>query len=116
MGEDEDHLIKKVLGGEPITAPYGTKTLPRPPNLPSEVVASVQWGGWYDDANEEIRLIDWGESFSTNETVSRSIIAQPLNLTTPETIFVELVDFKHDLWRAGAMVSTPVNMPRTAPY
>lgn len=53
-------------------------------------------------------MVDWGESFPTSKTATATHLAQPCDLKSPETFFVGSVDYRHDLWRAGCMVSLPV--------
>jgi hypothetical protein len=72
----------EALGGDPFTAEY-TGTDPLPENLPKHLVETACWKAWYDCPEEDICLIDWGESFFTNET--RSEICQPPDLRSPET-------------------------------
>lgn len=101
--DEEDHLLK-ALGGDHFIAEY-TGQSPRPENLPKQLVQTACWTGWYDCPEEDIRLIDWGEAFPIDET--RSNLAQPHGLQSPETFFVGSFDYRHDLWRAGCVVSKP---------
>ncbi|KAF1821532.1 kinase-like protein [Dissoconium aciculare CBS 342.82] len=71
-------------------------------NLPSEVVRSASWKEWADELEEDIRLIDWGEAFPLGEAPSG--LAQPLDLSAPETIFADQFDHRIDLWRAGCVI------------
>ncbi|VUC28886.1 unnamed protein product, partial [Clonostachys rosea] len=58
---DEDQLLKIL--GEPVTVDYqGVE--PRPHNCPSQLIKAAGWSGWVDKPTEEIRLTDWGSSFS----------------------------------------------------
>ena len=61
------------------------------------------WSGWFDTPGEDIRLIDWGEFFPVEET--RTSLAQPFSLRSPEGFFLDHFDFRHDLWRVGRVVS-----------
>lgn len=76
------------------------------PHFPKELVATSLWDLWEDGPAEDIRLIDWGEAFSVDTTVPLKDVAQPLDLRAPETFFVGTFDRRHDLWRAGCVVST----------
>lgn len=99
-GEDD---IFDALGGPPITAFYcGDKVLP--PSMPSQLVKCADWDMWTDRDEEDIRLIDWGLAFPFGQAVTS--IAQPIDLRSPETFFSAYLDHKHDLWRAGCVVST----------
>ncbi|GAB0132283.1 hypothetical protein EsDP_00000724 [Epichloe bromicola] len=98
--EDENYILE-ALGGEPLIADY-TGADPLPENLPKHLVETACWPGWFDGPDEDIRLIDWGESFPINET--RSQIAQPPDLRSPETFFIGSFDYRHDLWRAGCVI------------
>ncbi|VUC28079.1 unnamed protein product [Clonostachys rosea] len=91
----------EVLGGETVVAEYSAAE-PRAECLPKHLVRATSWAGWFDCPEESIRLIDWGESFSSDEKVSD--IAQPLYLRSPETFFVGSFDHRHDLWRAGCVI------------
>jgi hypothetical protein len=73
------------------------------PGLPHELVRKAGWDDWTDEDEEDIRLIDWGESFPITEIPSR--LAQPSDLRAPETIFTDHFDHRVDLWRTGCVVS-----------
>ncbi|CAH0021204.1 unnamed protein product [Clonostachys rhizophaga] len=96
---DDEELIE-VLGGEPTVAEYSASE-PRAKCLPKHLVRAATWCGWFDCPEESIRLIDWGESFLSNDKVS--LLSQPLNLRSPETFFIGYFDHQHDLWRAGCV-------------
>ncbi|QLI70571.1 uncharacterized protein G6M90_00g078460 [Metarhizium brunneum] len=55
---------------------------------------------------EDVRLVDWGESFPTSETATATHLAQPCDLKSPEAFFVGSIDYRHDLWRVGCMIYT----------
>lgn len=71
--------------------------------LPTQLVEAATWIGWADEDYEDIRLLDFGESFLQGEEPER--LAQPGDLRVPETIFTESFDYRLDLWRAGCAVS-----------
>ncbi|KAJ5193399.1 hypothetical protein N7449_009541 [Penicillium cf. viridicatum] len=54
-----------------------------------------------DEDEEDIRLLDFGESFLEGEQPEK--LAQPSNLRVPETIFTDRFDYRLDLWRTGCM-------------
>ncbi|KPM34602.1 hypothetical protein AK830_g11978 [Neonectria ditissima] len=107
IGSDEN--LWKVLGGEPKVAEYDGKE-PRSPHLPRQLVDTAKWPLWYDDPYDDICLIDFGASFPVNET--RSELAQPSNLRSPETFFVNSFNDNHDMWRAGC-VRSPIQFSHT---
>lgn len=100
VGDDEDLWL--MMGSEPTVAEYDGKK-PRSHHLPRQLVASAKWPGWYDSPDDNLCLIDFGESFPINET--RTDLAQPFNLRPPETFFIKSFDYRHDFWRAGCVVS-----------
>lgn len=71
--------------------------------LPTQLVEAAIWIGQTDEDYEDIRLLDFGESFLQGEEPER--LAQPGDLRVPETIFTESFDYRLDLWRAGCAVS-----------
>jgi serine/threonine protein kinase len=73
------------------------------PGLPHELVRKAGWDDWTDEDEEDVRLVDWGESFPIEEIPAR--LAQPSDLRAPETIFTKQFDHRVDLWRAGCVVS-----------
>jgi serine/threonine-protein kinase SRPK3 len=70
--------------------------------LPTQLVKAAEWVDWIDEDEEDIRLLDFGESFLEGEQPEK--LAQPSNLQVPETIFTDHFDYRLDLWRAGCMV------------
>ena len=71
-------------------------------SIPKEIVETATWKNWPMSANKDICLIDFGESFRHGSEPKE--LAQPLNLTVPETIFTNRFDYRMDLWRAGCVV------------
>ena len=100
--ENENEIIED-LGGEPEVIEYCGPE-PRPKNLPAQLIHEAYWTNWIELPEESIRLIDFGESFPSNNTVSPLRLAQPLPIRAPETHFLESIDYRHDLWRAGCVV------------
>lgn len=72
-------------------------------SLPKHLVKAAPWDDWLDEDEEDIRIIDFGESFPKNTRVES--LAQPGQLRVPETVFVGSFDYRVDLWRAGCVVS-----------
>jgi hypothetical protein len=77
------------------------------PGLPKQLVRKIQWDSWTDEDEEDIRLIDLGESFQMES--APNALAQPSELRAPETIFAGTFDYKVDLWRVGCIVM--INSP-----
>lgn len=98
---DDDALVE-TLGREPITATYIGEEIPQHSHLPRQIVKTASWAMWYDCPSEDIRIIDWGSSFSLSERPT--FISQPDNLRSAETIFKSSIDYRHDLWKAGSVV------------
>lgn len=71
--------------------------------LPRQLVKAAEWVDWIDEDDEDIRLLDFGESFLQGEEPEK--LAQPGTLRVPETIFTNGFDYRIDLWRTGCMVS-----------
>lgn len=71
--------------------------------LPKQLVKAAEWIEWIDEDDEDIRLLDFGESFLQGEEPKK--LAQPGTLRAPETIITSFFDHRVDLWRTGCMVS-----------
>lgn len=78
---------------------------PVEPRFPKHIVRRAEWNMWVDEDEEDIRLIDWGESFRRGE--EPATVAQPIDCKAPETIFTDSLDHRIDLWTAGIVVSVP---------
>lgn len=82
--------------------------------FPNQIVKAATWDNWIDEDDEDIRVIDLGETFLL--VAEPNIIAQPGQLRAPETIFTNQFDYRIDLWRAGIMVGVSVkNFPISNP-
>lgn len=55
-----------------------------------------------DEDEEDIRLIDWGESFRRGKKPEE--LSQPVDIKAPEIIFADKFDYRVDLWSAGLVV------------
>jgi hypothetical protein len=66
-------------------------------------VRKAGWDDWIDEDDEDIRLIDWGETFVHGAEPTK--LAQPADLRAPEIIFGGRFDYRLDLWRVGCTVS-----------
>lgn len=76
---------------------------PLEPSLPKELVKRIECTTlWADEDLEDLRLLDWGQAFVQGHEPAK--LAQPRGLWPPETIFTKELDFRVDLWRAGATV------------
>ncbi|KAB8217158.1 hypothetical protein BDV33DRAFT_193808 [Aspergillus novoparasiticus] len=81
---------------------HGVDGAPLQNGLPTQLVKAAEWVEWVDEDDEEIRLLDVGESFLQGE--EPKVLAQPGTLRVPETIFTDRFDYRVDLWRAGCMI------------
>ena len=59
--------------------------------LPKQLVGAAEWDGWIDEDEEDIRLIDAGESFRVGDRIPSSK-DQVGVLRPPETLFEETFD------------------------
>lgn len=98
--ESEEDLFHTT--GDLVIAPYTSSRIPWSPELPKHLVQHTAWPGWYDNFDEDLRLIDLGLAFPADNVVTG--IAQPRGLRSPETFFIGSFDYQHDLWRAGCVV------------
>ncbi|KAM3429616.1 hypothetical protein MY4824_008138 [Beauveria thailandica] len=89
--------------GAPETANLLTAdgSLPNP-ELPRQLVRKIEWDNWTDEMEEDIRLVDLGESFQFES--APSALAQPSALRAPETFFSGKFDHRVDLWRIYSMI------------
>ena len=97
-----DKALSEALG-EPVT--LGLARIDGQPlskSLPSRWVASAVWDDWNDEDEEDLRLIDFGESFQPGAETKK--LADPQCLPAPETIFTSTLDFGSEKWSAGIMV------------
>jgi hypothetical protein len=70
--------------------------------LPSHIIKATNWDHWIDEDDEDLRILDFGETF--RQGAEPESLAQPGHLQVPETIFTDKFDYRVDLWRAGLMV------------
>lgn len=101
--EDEDDDLLDLLSEVYVAKPWPDKTLPTP-HLPKQLVQTAKWRLWEDEAEEDIRLVDWGSAFAVSQTVSLESMAQPVDLRAPETFFIGKFDYRHDIWRTGCVM------------
>lgn len=94
VGHPESVALVRIDGG-----PVGG-------GIPKQLIRSTSWTEWVDEDEEDIRLIDWGETFKHGLEPAR--LAQPGDLKAPEIIFTGHFDHRIDLWRAGCIVSSSV--------
>ena len=73
--------------------------------VPRQLVKTTGWEHWIDEDEEDIRVFDLGEAFLDDAKPEK--LAQPSPLKSPETIFTDSFDSKHDLWPVGIMVRPP---------
>jgi hypothetical protein len=84
--ESGDHLFYAVMKDEPATAPYLDEKAPWLSAWPRHLVGHASWPGWFEDCDEEIGLLDFGEASPVGDTVTD--IAQFIDLRSPETFFL----------------------------
>lgn len=77
-------------------------------SMPTRLVGKAGWDDWFEEDEEDIRLIDWGEAFVHGAAPDK--IAQPRGLEAPEIIFTGHFDHRVDLWRAGCTVRSRLVM------
>ncbi|KAJ5336345.1 uncharacterized protein N7506_004367 [Penicillium brevicompactum] len=102
LAQATEEELFEVLGSpevEPLARIDGT---PLGSGLPTELVQATEWVDWVDEDEEDIRLLDFGESFLHGKEPAK--LAQPGSLRVPETIFTDYFDYRVDLWRAGSMI------------
>lgn len=78
---------------------------PNEEGVPRQIFQSAGWNGWPHDDEEDdydICLIDLGHAFLDDAAPQR--IPQPSSLQVPETIFMNHIDHRLDLWRIGIVV------------
>ena len=97
--EDELFGILGIPEIEPLKRVDGT---PLGNGLPAQLVKAADWDECIDEDDEDIRLLDFGESFYHGQEPPK--LAQPASLRVPETIFTAHFDYRVDLWRTGCMV------------
>lgn len=102
MNTTEEQLFE-FLGFPEIEALARLDNMPLENGLPKQLVKAAEWVEWIEEDDEDLRLLDFGESFLQGEEPKR--LAQPGTLRVPETIFTNFFDYRVDLWRTGCIVS-----------
>ncbi|KAK1147184.1 hypothetical protein N8T08_001923 [Aspergillus melleus] len=97
----EEQLFE-VLGAPEIAPLARIDGTPLENGLPSQLVKATEWTDWIDEDDEDIRLLDFGESFLQGE--GPTMLAQPGILRVPETIFTDSFDSRVDIWRTGCEI------------
>ncbi|OJJ85770.1 uncharacterized protein ASPGLDRAFT_65712 [Aspergillus glaucus CBS 516.65] len=101
LNTTEEQLFE-FLGYPEIEALARLDDTPLENGLPKQLVKAAEWVEWIDEDDEDIRLLDFRESFLQGEEPKR--LAQPGTLRVPETIFTNSFDYHVDLWRTGCMI------------
>jgi serine/threonine-protein kinase SRPK3 len=70
--------------------------------LLEQLVEKAGWDDWIDEDDEDVRVIDLGETFPHGSEPTD--LAEPGVLQAPEKIFTGHFDYKVDLWRTGCTV------------
>ncbi|KAJ5962603.1 hypothetical protein N7501_007544 [Penicillium viridicatum] len=102
LSKQTEEQLFDVLGFpeiEPLKRIDGT---PLGNELPAQLIKAAEWTEWIDEDDEDIRLLDFGESFYQGQEPPK--LAQPGSLRVPETIFTDCFDYRVDLWRTGCMI------------
>lgn len=73
------------------------------PHLPRQLVGMTQWSDWTDEFDEDLCLVDFGQSFCHDAVPTA--LSQPYDLRVPETLLAPQFDYRVDLWRLGCIVS-----------
>ena len=73
--------------------------------VPCQLVKAAEWTDWIDEDEEDLRILDFGETFLRGTEIDT--LAQPRGLEAPETVFTKSFDDRLDLWRAGIVVRKP---------
>ncbi|KAK3393510.1 kinase-like domain-containing protein [Podospora didyma] len=94
--------ILKIVGKPQVEEIERVDGKPLGRGLPVQIVRKAGWGDWVEEDENDIRLLDFGESFS--ETEQPAILNQPINLRVPETIFTKRFDHRVDLWQAESII------------
>lgn len=97
----EEQLFE-VLGSPEIEPLARIDGKPLEVGLPTQLVKAAEWVDWIDEDDEDLRVLDFGESFFQGKEPKK--LAQPGSLRVPETIFTDSFDHRVDLWRTGCMV------------
>ncbi|CAG8280143.1 unnamed protein product [Penicillium salamii] len=102
LSKQTEEQLFDVIGSpeiEPLERIDGT---PLGNELPAQLIKAADWTEWIDEDEEDIRLLDFGESFFQGQEPQK--LAQPGSLRVPETIFTDSFDYRVDLWRTGCMI------------
>ncbi|KAI9373627.1 kinase-like domain-containing protein [Aspergillus egyptiacus] len=101
LNTTEEQLFE-LLGAPEIEPLALLDDMPLDNGLPKQLVKAAEWVDWTVEDDEDIRLLDFGESFLQGEEPER--LAQPGTLRVPETIFTNVFDYRVDLWGTGCMI------------
>ncbi|KAL4807908.1 kinase-like domain-containing protein [Aspergillus unguis] len=102
LAKQSEEQLFEVLGCpeiEPLKRIDGT---PLEKGLPTQLVKAAEWTEWIEEDDEDLRLLDFGESFYHGQEPEK--LAQPGSLKVLETIFTDCFNHRVDLWRTGCMI------------
>lgn len=102
LSKQTEEQLFDVLGFPEIEPLKRIDGIPLGNELPAQLIKAAEWTEWIDEDDEDIRLLDFGESFYQGQEPQK--LAQPGSLRVPETIFTDCFDYRVDLWRTGCMV------------
>ncbi|UDD64950.1 hypothetical protein AFCA_012144 [Aspergillus flavus] len=83
LSHASENELFEVLGTPEIELLARVDGAPLHNGLPTQLVKAAEWVEWVDEDDEEIRLLDVGESFLQGE--EPNVLAQPRTLRVPET-------------------------------
>ncbi|OOO08217.1 Calcium-binding EF-hand-containing protein [Aspergillus oryzae] len=83
LSHASENELFEVLGTPEIELLARVDGAPLHNGLPTQLVKAAEWVEWVDEDDEEIRLLDVGESFLQGE--EPNVLAQPGTLRVPET-------------------------------
>ncbi|KAF2666344.1 hypothetical protein BT63DRAFT_416729 [Microthyrium microscopicum] len=72
---------------------------PIDPSMPEQLIEAAGWNDWLDEDDEDIRLIDFTQTFAHGNEPAE--LSQLPGLECPETIFTDSFDYRVNLWRVG---------------
>lgn len=104
-----EETLFEVIGSPQVVPLERCDEIPLNKRLPKELLECAHWNEYSGEEEDDIRLIEFGESFLHGE--EPAVLNQPRHLRCPETIIAETFNYRVDLWRTGCFVSA-ITFPR----